>query len=137
MSLIEFQDYPSNETPLNAENLNHNFNELKESLEWKLFAQDKNINVDVTLPDGFNELCVEIKLGHANVTSGEEDRINIIICKSQLSELNKVFRAGFYFNNAYNGAVVVKCNLNTIRFNDAYFGGSAVHSYSSMSVYYR
>lgn len=29
MSLIEFKDYPSTETPLNAENLNHNFNELK------------------------------------------------------------------------------------------------------------
>ena len=29
MNLIEFQDYPSTETPLNAENLNHNFNELK------------------------------------------------------------------------------------------------------------
>lgn len=30
MSLIEFQDYPSTETPLNAENLNHNFNELNQ-----------------------------------------------------------------------------------------------------------
>ena len=30
MSLIEFQNYPSTETPLNAENLNHNFNELAE-----------------------------------------------------------------------------------------------------------
>ena len=29
MSLIEFQDYPSTETPLNAENLNHNFKTLK------------------------------------------------------------------------------------------------------------
>lgn len=31
MSLIEFQDYPSTETPLNAENLNHNFNELNKA----------------------------------------------------------------------------------------------------------
>lgn len=31
MSLIEFQDYPSTETPLNAENLNHNFNELNKN----------------------------------------------------------------------------------------------------------
>lgn len=31
MSLIKFQDYPSTETPLNAENLNHNFNELNKS----------------------------------------------------------------------------------------------------------
>ena len=30
MSLIKFQDYPSTETPLNAENLNHNFNCLAE-----------------------------------------------------------------------------------------------------------
>ena len=30
MNLIEFQDYPSTETPLNAENLNHNFNYLAE-----------------------------------------------------------------------------------------------------------
>lgn len=29
MNLIEFKDYPSTETPLNAENLNHNFNEIK------------------------------------------------------------------------------------------------------------
>ena len=28
MNLIKFQNYPSTETPLNAENLNHNFNEL-------------------------------------------------------------------------------------------------------------
>ena len=28
MSLIEFKDYPSTETPLNAENLNYNFNEV-------------------------------------------------------------------------------------------------------------
>ena len=31
MNLIEFQDYPSTETPLNAENLNHNFNELNKA----------------------------------------------------------------------------------------------------------
>lgn len=29
MALIEFKDYPSTETPLNAKNLNNNFNELK------------------------------------------------------------------------------------------------------------
>ena len=31
MSLIEFQDYPSTETPLNAENLNYNFSHIIES----------------------------------------------------------------------------------------------------------
>jgi hypothetical protein len=31
MNLIEFKDYPSTETPLNAENLNHNFNELNKA----------------------------------------------------------------------------------------------------------
>ena len=31
MSLIEFQDYPSTETPLNAENLNYNFSHIVES----------------------------------------------------------------------------------------------------------
>ena len=31
MNLIKFQNYPSTETPLNAENLNHNFNELNKA----------------------------------------------------------------------------------------------------------
>ena len=33
MELIKFQDYPSTETPLNAENLNHNFNEITAFIE--------------------------------------------------------------------------------------------------------
>jgi hypothetical protein len=33
MALIEFKDYPNTSTPLNAENLNNNFNELKEKIE--------------------------------------------------------------------------------------------------------
>lgn len=31
MSLIEFKDLPNTDTPINAENLNHNFNELNKS----------------------------------------------------------------------------------------------------------
>ena len=31
MNLVEFQDYPSTETPLNAENLNYNFSHIVES----------------------------------------------------------------------------------------------------------
>lgn len=33
MALIEFKDYPDTSTPLNAENLNNNFNELNKAIE--------------------------------------------------------------------------------------------------------
>lgn len=44
MSLIEFQDYPSTGTPLNAENLNHNFNEITALIET--FNEMKTITLN-------------------------------------------------------------------------------------------
>jgi hypothetical protein len=77
MNLIEFQDYPSTETPLNAENLNHNFNELNKANTYsteeqvigtwadgkpiyrKIASFDKigNINFDVPIDNLTNAHC--------------------------------------------------------------------------------
>ena len=48
MSLIEFQDYPSTETPLNAENLNHNFNEL---IGKVLYENENGTNANITFEE--------------------------------------------------------------------------------------
>lgn len=48
MNLIEFKDYPSTETPLNAENLNHNFNEFK---PYVLYDNPSGSNGTITLND--------------------------------------------------------------------------------------
>jgi hypothetical protein len=53
MSLIEFQDYPSTETPLNAENLNYNFNELAKNgtkYGYTLTRKTDEINSGAWLP---------------------------------------------------------------------------------------
>ena len=44
MALIEFKDYPNTSTPLNAENLNNNFNELKEATERSYMLATVNNN---------------------------------------------------------------------------------------------
>ena len=69
MALIEFKDYPNTSTPLNAENLNNNFNELKNKISeipMKIIAENYNIdelktsgvygifNATGTLPNGFS-----------------------------------------------------------------------------------
>lgn len=45
MNLIKFQNYPSTETPLNAENLNHNFNELNKIGSCASFSKNDNQNL--------------------------------------------------------------------------------------------
>jgi hypothetical protein len=64
-NLIKFQDYPSTETPLNAENLNHNFNELNKQntfleeeqvigtwLGKPLYRKIISMNIPTTATDG-------------------------------------------------------------------------------------
>lgn len=51
MSLIEFQDYPSTETPLNAENLNHNFEVLYGKT---LYENSSGSNGTITLNDNID-----------------------------------------------------------------------------------
>lgn len=66
--MIEFKDYPSTETPLNAENLNHNFNELKR----KIATARLNGNFTSSSPGNFQK--VKIPLG---VIGGNTDKITL------------------------------------------------------------
>lgn len=43
MALIEFENYPSTDTAVNANNLNHNFNELDNKID-KIVESDNNEN---------------------------------------------------------------------------------------------
>ena len=61
MSLIEFQDYPSTETALNAENLNYNFNVLKGNI---LYENSNGSTGDITVPKTIvNSKAIEIIYG--------------------------------------------------------------------------
>lgn len=74
MSLIEFQDYPSTETPLNAENLNHNFNELnkdniystEETFTGKYWIDGKKIYRKV-VTGTITSAHTKINLSHDNI----------------------------------------------------------------------
>ena len=81
MSLIKFQDYPSTETPLNAENLNHNFNELINIggvLLWKNSNPSNDFTAQTLNLDLSNYDMVEIWCRHSK---GDITSVNFKIIK--------------------------------------------------------
>ena len=67
MSLIEFKDLPNTTTPLTANNLNNNFNELK---PYILYSNSTGDNSEITLSDDVsNYSYIEIYGAANNVCS--------------------------------------------------------------------
>ena len=86
MNLIEFKDYPSTETPLNAENLNHNFNELnkdniystEETFTGKYWIDSKKIYRKVVQIPAFSNEFVEVSIGSTNIEQLIDCRASLI-----------------------------------------------------------
>ena len=68
MALIEFKDYPNTDTPLNAENLNHNFNELQEKIQIGTLIAQKELS----------ENSIELFIDNLNLNPGI---YKILICE--------------------------------------------------------
>lgn len=85
MSLIEFKDLPDTTTPITAENLNNNFNELKSELEGTiLYTGSTNTNFILT-DDYTNYDYIEIygkkssTFGYTKFQPSQGDRASMII----------------------------------------------------------
>jgi hypothetical protein len=103
MSLIEFQDYPSTETPLNAENLNHNFNELNNANTYSTEEQ-----VIGTWINGKKIYRKVIELGEL----GDTSETNVFTLNGNYEYV--LPSTMFYLNNPSNGSVItIPANLGT------------------------
>lgn len=109
MSLIEFEDFPSTNTPINAENLNNNFNELNDYNSIKIrFSTSGNYSIPTTdantkLPFG------TIVSSHGNkltLTANNEVKIG-----SGVSVI-RVYAAA-YFTSVHQRAATLRINKNT------------------------
>lgn len=76
MALIEFKDYPSTDAPINAENLNNNFNELETNLETN--SEALNTKLDELIETGNNENGNWIKYGDGTMVCYNTVRVENI-----------------------------------------------------------
>ena len=105
--------------------------ELNEKLNWKLHITVYGTNT-ISLPHEYNELYIEI------ARSGNTDpTMSLYIPKISLTDYDKVFKGGHYFNSSYNGAFTSTISLTTYKLDDLYINGVAENSIALTNVYYR
>ena len=105
--------------------------ELNEKLNWKLHITAYGTNT-ISLPHEYNELYIEI------ARSGNTDpTMSLYIPKISLTDYDKVFKGGHYFNSSYNGAFTSTISLTTYKLDDLYINGVAENSTALTNVYYR
>ena len=151
MSLIEFQDYPSTETPLNAENLNHNFNELNKIGSCASFSKKDNQNLGeytretiiFNTTDYVDNECFELQsdgkikvlkdisrvLVNYNIRFNDAKNTDVIVyCKSTEDE---GFNTSFVTNSVtIPGSGILKVKKNSLIQLDAYSNRAIVQGYS-------
>lgn len=139
MALITFEDLPSTNTPLNASNLNNNFEELEEKSEWKTLETNVSPSTNVNLPSSYNEIQVEINVNTSSTTT--TNFITLILSKAQIDTITgsnyKNFRTGASYSSSFYFGVTVRAYATYISLTEVYNSGSLVNDYSTMNVYYR
>lgn len=110
MALIEFKNLPDTSTPINAENLNNNFNELK-NRKYILLSTDSTIQV-ISASDGWQKINFASSKQYGNVLSFDSNNSVVIVP----SNVKKVRVAGSIggrnaaWIKVYSGAAVDPTN---------------------------
>ena len=99
MSLITFQDLPNITTPINAQNLNNNFNELDEKSDKNIITASMSSNFTKTTPD-YETLPLNTSLIVGNKLSLNN---NSIIVGSDVSKVK--VSAKLSFNSVANSGL--------------------------------
>ena len=86
MALIEFKDLPDISTPINAENLNNNFNELKNNIDGTIIWT----NPDITQEFAGQSIIKDLS------------KYKKFTLRWVLSSTNNIFGATEIYKNAYN-----------------------------------
>ena len=66
MALIQFEDLPSTNTPINANNLNNNFNELKAYTLYDNLTGEESVTLSDSLAN-YNKIEVELRITDGNL----------------------------------------------------------------------
>ena len=123
-----------NESVNNLDNsvaeLNESVDELNNSLDWKYLGSKKG-NADITLPNSFNELYVEVVNGYMNW-------IYVFnLPYATLTNDKKYYFNGFWLNDTSNGMAQVGCSKTQINLPASYRNKNDETSNSTITVYYR
>ena len=113
MALITFQDLPSTSTPLNATNLNNNFNELNNNKSNLLITE--NITSDSTSINANTESTLTIGISKTGYTP-----LGILMVDISQNNVD-LLKYSIYSNNAYvrvknltSGSISITCTIKML-----------------------